>query len=714
MPPDRRDGPALILTGAEEGARAPAAEDRQQSAAGRPRWRLGPGGAAWVGVAPYAVPTVLTGLDLAFSVRLTQLLVVGPCLAAISARARGVAVNVVFALLLMTYLAVANHTWGTMQQGFTTLGGLAVGAVCVLVAGRRERAQRTAAVVEERRTVLADVVESSHEAITGCLLDGTITIWNPAAERLYGYPADDAVGRTIVMLYPGDAVPDLRLLRHRITAGESVDQRETTRLHRDGTILDVFATVSPMRNAAGVVIGATTVARDLRPLKEAERARAALKQQVHQLRRVESLSKLAGGIAHDFNNLLAVITSSAEFIDDEAEDPTAVRSDVAQIRTAADRAAQLTRQLLQFARGEHRPARTVDLNTLIGAVSQPPGNARENVELVVAPSTVPALVHADPGRLEQALFHLIANACDAMPDGGTVTVGTEVTPPGTDSGRAGPEHRAGSSTGSRIASTRESADRGDPRDSEGDGRSWGRFTTGDVNVGEAPADRSGRRVLLSVTDTGAGMTPEVAERVFEPFFSTKGHGNGAGLGLASVYGIVTDAGGHIDVRTAPGRGTTFTLDFPLDDRPSALPAPSGDAPAAGAGHRILVVDDQQPIRDLVGRILRRAGYDVAIAESADIGLQLGIEQPVDLLLTDLVMPGTSGRCLASSLVQRRPDLPVLFMTGYNDSVLDVGGADSAADILTKPFTERQLLDRVRAALDTGRDAGTSRGGPLVA
>lgn len=598
--------------------------------------------------AAFAIPPALVTLNLVFSVRLTQLLVIGPCVAAAVARPRVVAASAVWTLALMTYLAGPNATAGTAQELFTTGGGVAVGVVCTVTAWRREHLERSVSALESRRRIFADLVESSTDAVSVHSADGTVTVWNEGAARLYGYPAAVAVGMDIAALCPpglgecppepgekdaGDGGPD------EPAGSDHAGQRESTRRHADGTVLTVSLSTSRLVDATGRAVATATVSRDLGPHRRAEAdRRAALEHQIHQLQRVQGLGQMAGGVAHTFNNLLAVILGSAEFIEDGSDDP-AVRADAAQITTAAARGAHLTRQLLQFARDEPGPGRPVDLDEVIATATKLlEFSAGDAVTVDVVPAGQPVVVEIDPGQVEQLLLNLVVNARDAMPGGGTVTIATTV-------------HTDGS----------------------------GAPTT----------------VRLSVTDTGPGITADVAVHAFEPFFTTRAHRNNVGLGLATVAGIVTTAGGQVAIRPGAGGGTAVEVDLPalVEATAAAAALPDRRGPR---GPRVLVVDDEAALLALIERILTGAGYEVTTAGCGADALTRTDLDRVDLLLTDLVMPGTSGRALADELNRRRPDLPVLYMSGYSDTTLT--DVDRDVDLLPKPFTRPDLLRRVADAL----------------
>jgi signal transduction histidine kinase len=398
---------------------------------------------------------------------------------------------------------------------------------------------------------------------------------------------------------------------------------------------------------------------------EAERLRAQaerdkLERQLQQSRRLESLGELAGGVAHDFNNLLAVISNYAAFVSEEvAKDVSqvswrAVRDDVMQIQRAAERAAVVTHQLLAFARREVVQLRALNLNEVVKDVRQLlVATLGEHVVLNTDLDPDLCAVLADPGQIGQALVNLAVNARDAMPSGGTLTVSTATA----DIGATHPASRAGL----------------------------------------AP----GRYACMKVSDTGVGMASEVIDHAFEPFFTTKPKGEGTGLGLATVYGIITQARGNVQVYSEPGRGTTFTI---------LLPATGGDAvpeqrPArcssAGAGESILVVEDEPAMREVTRRILCRNGYKVITASNGREAVEIAANRAtdIDVLLTDMVMPHMLGKEAAERIRALRPGVKVLFMSGYTQGLLDSQGVVAAdINLIEKPFTESSLLAKLREVI----------------
>ena len=387
----------------------------------------------------------------------------------------------------------------------------------------------------------------------------------------------------------------------------------------------------------------------------AEAARAALEVELRQAQRLEAVGHLAGGVAHDFNNVLAAILSYADLATDGVTDPSAL-DDLESIKSAARRGAGLTRQLLQFSRRESGEASVVDVNERIAdVVSMLERAIGEDISLRTSLVAGPAPVLADPVELDQVVLNLVVNASDAVSRGGTITVATELV---------------------------------------------------DLDASDLvhqPGLVPGRYVRLTVTDDGHGMTSDVLEHAFEPFFTTKGRGQGTGLGLSTVYGIVQRQGGHVVGHSTPGGGSTIEVLLPACNlAPSSpVPATSAASPRAGGGRTVLVVEDEQPLRLAMRRMLERAGFRVLEADDGTSALHRHGGADIDLLLTDIVMPGgLTGVDVADGFRTSAASLPVVYVTGYSDDILDPARIDGSTptSVLTKPFTEADLLQVVGAAL----------------
>jgi PAS domain S-box-containing protein len=461
-----------------------------------------------------------------------------------------------------------------------------------------------------------------------------------AVEPITGFPAEDfyADPRLIVSRIEPEDRPTFEQ-SWRLSRAKTI----TFRLRRrDGAVVWIEQRASAVTGDNGELVAVEGILRDVTERMAAERERAELEQQLRQSERLDSLGQLAGGIAHDFNNILAVISGYADMMADELGEGHPSLPDAAGIKQAASRGAALTRQLLLFSRSEPSQAELLDLNAVASDMLRLLGRTLgEDIELgtVLVPDLPPVVM--DRGKLEQVVMNAVLNARAAMPSGGRLTISTCL------------EHG-------------------------GDGDN---------------------QVCLAVTDTGCGMTPDVLARAFEPFFTTKGRGSGTGLGLATAYGVVTDAGGTISLESEPGRGTTLRVRLPAsaEGASGVTPAAPVASAKAGDGRRILVVEDEEQVRDIVCRLLRKAGYQVFAAPHPAEALRMCREGGLafDVLLTDVIMPGMSGTQLTAELRRDRPGLPVLFMSGYTSGPAP-GGQELPADapLIRKPFESQTLLNEV--------------------
>jgi nitrogen-specific signal transduction histidine kinase/CheY-like chemotaxis protein len=406
---------------------------------------------------------------------------------------------------------------------------------------------------------------------------------------------------------------------------------------------------------SGQVVGSVVSSRDItdRILLESEKRQ--LEEQYRQSQKIEAIGRLAGGIAHDFNNLLTVINSYSSMAAEQLVDGDPLKSDIQEIIEAGQRASTLTRQLLAFSRKQMLAPRILDLNEVVGELEKMLRRLiGEHIELGTCLAQNLGRVNADPSQIEQVLMNLAVNARDAMPEGGKLTIET-----------------ANIELDEDYASKR-------------------------------PDTRSGRYVMLAVTDTGLGMTPEVQERLFEPFFTTKAKGQGTGLGLATVYGIVKQSGGNIWAYSELGIGTTFKIYLPrVEATKPERPEHIASTHLRG-NETVLVVEDEKAVRELTKRMLASAGYNVLVAANGGEAL-LQCEQTgrnVALVLTDVVMPQMSGKDLAGRLATLCPELKVLYMSGYtDDTIVHHGVLEPSTDFIAKPFTATNLLKKVRGVLD---------------
>jgi PAS domain S-box-containing protein len=729
----------------------------------------------WLGV-PLAVALMVLIAVLALSVgadtELSGLMVVGPAVAALAAGPRAVVAVGVGAVAAILALAGPDQLWGEAELVYFVAAAVVITAVSASMAHMREKLTVDA-------TRLAAIVESSADPVVGKALDGTIVSWNAAAEQVFGWSADEMLGRNITVMVPEELRDELAGIMTRAAHGEAITHYVTQRLTKDGRRLDISVTTSPIRAADGSIIGVSALGRDVTEalkaadaMRESEARKSAilagaldavitidhtgrvleanpamtatfgwtieemvgheladllvpeekraayregiadyvrtgsspligtrlqltavrkdgtripvevtitrvelpgdpvftgylrdmtaqhaaqaeadrLRERLAQAERLDSLGQLAGGIAHDFNNLLAVILNYASLARTELP-PGAVRDDLDAISAAAQRAAGLTRQLLTFSRGDQGQVAVLDPNAVVRDVCEVLRRtlpAAIDVVCNLEPDAWP--VRCDTARLDQVLMNLAVNARDAMPDGGTLTVET----------------------------SNEDLD--------------------ELSAGSRVSLRPGRYLCLAVSDTGTGMTPEVKERAFDPFFTTKPPGKGTGLGLASVYGIARQMEGEVSIYSEVGRGTTVRLHLPVADA-EVTETPVTRMPAlAPHGRSVLLVEDEELLRQALDRTLSEAGFVVLAAESAEKALgRLDDGELPDLLISDVSLPGMAGPELALLLRERAPQLPVLLMSGYAAHPLPAGLVAKAA-MIDKPFPTRELLAQIAALL----------------
>ncbi len=419
---------------------------------------------------------------------------------------------------------------------------------------------------------------------------------------------------------------------------------------------------APLKASSGTVYAGLAVATDVTDRRVEELRRLRIDAQLERVRRLEAVGKMAGGVAHDFNNLLAVVLNYSDFIADALPGDSELQEDLAEIRRAGERGASLTRQLLIFSRREVAKPERVDLNDVLAHLDKLLRRTLgEDVSLTIDLADELHPIEADAAQIEQALVGMALNAREAMPDGGSLTIQT-----------------------ANVDLDRDYVD---------------------MN----PQAQTGPHVLVTVADTGHGIPPELIERIFEPFFTTKPRGEGTGLGLAAVHGVMANASGHITVYSEPGFGAVFRLHFPAAmerELPEAEPgvAESADAIDVTPGMRVLVAEDDDSVRRVTTRVLERAGFEVtACADGIEAIEVLEAGERFGLLITDVVMPNASGRELADKAHELDAWMPVVFMSGYTEDIIsshDIVTQDM--DFLRKPFTARDLLDRVRAALGLNR------------
>ncbi len=618
--------------------------------------------------------------------------------------------------------------------------------------------------IEERLSQLGSIIESSSDAIIIQTLGGTIVSWNAGAERIYGYKANEVLGKPGTLLAPPEHFEEISGMLDRLKDGETVDMYETVHVRKHGQRIDVSTAVSPVKDANGKVVGAAAITRDISDKKKAderfykafqanpepitiatfadgryidvnesflrvtgcgreevigrtslelkfwERAedraellkaleksgsvrdveitfltksgqqriglnsaeiievggekcvisifrdmteQKMLEKQLRTSQRMEAIGQLSGGIAHDFNNLLTVMIGHSELLEEKlAKSGSPLRS-VEEIKKAGTNAGSLTRQLLAFSRQQMLEQKVLDLNTIITDLEKMLRRLiGENIEFSTLLDPKLGRIKADPGQMQQVIMNLVVNARDAMPNGGKLLV-----------------------------------------------------RTANAEVGRSfPADQSlaapGPYVLLEITDTGIGMDAETQSHIFEPFFTTKEVGKGTGLGLSTVYGVIKQSGGYVSIDSAVGHGTTFTIYLPRTNEkapPCKLPVNHGES--LRGNETILLVEDAGAVRDLTHEWLEASGYTVLQAKCPNDAIQIAenYAKPIHLLLSDVIMPGMNGPALAKAVLRMRPEIKIMYISGYT-GFIDQKSMNPEAPVVSKPYTRDVLLGKLRDIL----------------
>ena len=506
--------------------------------------------------------------------------------------------------------------------------------------------QEQAGELEKANHTLRGLIDGSPLAIAAVDPEGNVLSWNAAAERMFGWTAAEVLGRPLPNV-PDDRLEESAAFRQRLLAGQGFSDLVTTRQRKDGKRIEVSVSTAPLRDPSDAAVGVIFMYSEVTERRQ-------LEEQLRQAQKMEAVGQLAGGIAHDFNNILAVIMSYGDLMLGELGADAPMSADLREVTTAAGRAAGLTRQLLAFSRRQVLQPHVVQLNALITNLEKMLRRLlRESIELTTTLDANLGYVYADAGQIEQVLVNLVVNARDAISHAGDISIAT-----------------------SNVQLDAE----------------YGRLHSG------APA---GAYIMVSVSDTGCGMTPEVQERIFEPFFTTKERDRGTGLGLSTVYGIVKQSGGYVWCYSEPGKGTTFKIYLPrVESADDPMPM-TATAPAGRGSETILLVEDEAPVRLVASRILRQSGYTVIEAPdgAAAVALCTAHEGPLDLVVTDMVMPGMTAHELAAQIRATRPGTRVLFMSGYTqDAALRQQVLEPGAAFLEKPFTVQTLTRAVQGAL----------------
>jgi PAS domain S-box-containing protein len=525
----------------------------------------------------------------------------------------------------------------------------------------RKRRRQAEATLREERQFLKVLLESLEDGIVACDAAGALTLFNRRAREFHGLQAEPIPEQDWAQrfgLFHTDGVTPMKreeIPLFRALQGEQVRGVEMKIVPREGEARQIVASGQPITDEDGRKIGAVIAMHDVTNRKQ-------LEAQLRQAQKMEAIGRLAGGVAHDFNNLLSVIGGYSELLLNEIGPDEALRGMIEQIRQAGDRAASLTRQLLAFSRKQVVTPQVLDLGVILAGVDKMLRRLiGEDIELIARHHEGLGHLMADPGQIEQILMNLVVNARDAMPQGGRLTI-----------------------------------------------------ETADVDIKEPfvrlhPGSRAGRQVMMSVTDTGTGMSAETMSKIFEPFFTTKEEGKGTGLGLATVYGIVKQSEGYIGVESDPGHGTTFRIYWPRIDTPAAKPGETRRALSLSGKEAVLVVEDDATYRALIVEALQGWGYRVFAAADARRAIEVleGAEGTVDLLLTDVILADMNGFDLAKRAALMRPALKIICMSGHTDHPAIRSHASSNANaFLQKPFALTTLAGKIREAL-RGVEAGAA-------
>jgi two-component system cell cycle sensor histidine kinase/response regulator CckA len=513
----------------------------------------------------------------------------------------------------------------------------------------RDITERKAA--EKERLRLAAIIEYSDDAVVSKTPNGIVIGWNRGAERLYGYTAEEMLGRSISILFPPDQSQEYQQILTEIRNGQTVPPFDTVRRRKDGALINVSVGITPIEALDCEIVGASKISHDITRIKK-------LEAQFIEAQKMEVIGQLAGGVAHDFNNVLAVIMGYSDLLTSALEPDSPLRKYPEEIRHASERAAGLTRQLLVFSRKQMVQPVVLDLDDVVQNLEKMLRRLiDENIEMRIIPGNQIGRVKADSGYIGQVLMNLVVNARDAMPNGGELTIAT---------------------TNVML----------------------------DENYARAhPGVFPGNYVMLTVSDTGTGITDEVKAHLFEAFFTTKPKGKGTGLGLTTCQTIVQQSGGHIGVESKVGQGTTFKIYLPQVEQPLDVAArPTQIGPSPRGTETLLVVEDDPSVRNLTRSVLEAQGYEILSASNGEEGLRAAREHkgsPIRLVVTDVIMPLMGGKVMAEWLKATYPNLKILFTSGYPDGgVAHFGESDTGVQFLSKPYMPPTLACKVREMLDT--------------
>jgi PAS domain S-box-containing protein len=528
----------------------------------------------------------------------------------------------------------------------------------ILIDGRRRSDRR----LREQREWLQVTLASIGDAVIATDLKGQINFMNPTAEALTGWTSSQAANKPLSEVFRTVDKAVHTMVENTVaelTEPQDISQimaNNVTLVSKEGTEKLINLNRSPIRNPAGQTTGMVLVLRDMTERKQAEEALRHTEEQLIQAQKMEAVGRLAGGVAHDFNNLLTAIIGYSHLIQSRLDQASPMRNEIDEIYKAGQRAATLTSQLLAFSRKQVLQPKIVDLNTIVANTSKMLSRViGEDIRFrtILDPGLKP--IKADPGQMEQVLMNLAVNARDAMPEGGSLLIET-----------------------ANVYLDEEYAEQ-------------------HVEV------RHGHHVMLVVSDSGCGMDSKTLANIFEPFFTTKEQGKGTGLGLATVYGIVKQSGGHIFVYSEPDKGTTFKVYLPqVEAEPFSLEPPTQSNSLPLGTETVLLAEDDLQVRAFASRVLKGLGYHVLEAANGEEALRVARLQPeaIAILLTDVVMPQIGGKYLSEKLTRERPEIKVLFLSGYTaDSIVHHGVLDEGVAFLHKPFSAGDLARRVREVLD---------------
>ncbi len=499
------------------------------------------------------------------------------------------------------------------------------------------------------------LLEHATDAVVGSDLSGRIFSWNRGAETMLGYGSEEIVGKPAVLLVLPARKDEMEAMRESAAKEKEVPNFETVMVRNNGDLVQVSVAVSPIKDSKGKIIGLSTIARDITEIKLAQESMKKYEEQMKLSQKMDAIGRLAGGVAHDFNNLLSVIGGNSEFIKASLQKGDSRLEEVDEIEKAVQRGAELTRQLLAFGKKQVSQPRLINLNELSSEMSRMFKRLIDaSIDFAILQDKDLKLIQSDPGQIQQVIVNMVLNARDAMPKGGQLIIITK-----------------------NVESTQ-------------------------VQEVSGLTIDPGSYVCLSVTDTGIGMDEDTQKHLFEPFFTTKGE-KGTGLGLATVYGIVKQWNGHLRLQSLPGVGSTFSIYFPAVQESAALEKESKPPSLAAKGtETILVAEDSEQVRKIVVRSMESYGYRILEAANGIEAMEKvkNYKDVIHLLITDTVMPKMNGKELAEQSVKIRPDMNVLFMSGYPQDVLSQQGSlDPSIHLIQKPFTNEELAARIRGVLD---------------